>query len=44
MKSLFERINLIHLIASVAVMTGFKVEGILYGMQPQPCQPFFIPI
>ena len=39
-KSLFERIHLISETAVGAVKTGFKVNGILYGMQLQPGHPF----
>ena len=41
-KSLFEQIHFISLIAACAVKTGFKVKGILHGMQRQPGQPFLI--
>ena len=41
-KSLFERIHLISLTAVCREKTGFKVKGILYGMQRQPGQPFLI--
>ena len=41
-KSLFEQIHFISLTAACVVKTGFKVKGMLYGMQPQPGQPFLI--
>jgi len=41
-KSLSEQIHFNFLTATGAVKTGFKVKGILYGMQPQPGQPFLI--
>ena len=41
-ESLFKRIHLIYFTAVGEVKTGFKVKGILYGMQPQPGQPFLI--
>ena len=41
-KSLFERIHFISRTAACTVKTCFKVNGILYGMQLQPCQLILI--
>ena len=41
-KSSVERIHLFYLNAAGTVKTGFKVKGILYGMQPQPGQLFLV--